>query len=60
MRKLTLDQVIDRLQSKIDRMELRMFNLGLNLPISDSEEYEAKIEAFTETIELLKRVREAR
>lgn len=58
MKKLTVEQVIDKLQAKIDRMELRKFNKGLDLLVTEADEYDYKIEAYEEVIEMLRKVKE--
>jgi hypothetical protein len=55
--KLTVEQVIDRLQAKIDRMEAKKFEKGLDLLVTEADEYDYKIEAYEEVIKLLVRVK---
>lgn len=57
-KKLTVEQVIDKLQGKIDRMEVRMFNKGLDLLVTEADEFGHKIEAYEEVIGLLREVKE--
>ncbi len=56
-RKLTVDDVIKRLEKKIDRMEEKREEEGLDLLVVDADEMDYKIEAYEEVIELLRRVR---
>jgi orotidine-5'-phosphate decarboxylase len=56
-KKLTVQDVIDRLQRKVDRMEAKIESEGLDLLVTDADEFLPKIEAYEEAIELFRRVK---
>lgn len=56
-KRLTVEDVMDILQKRIDRMEAKMEREGGNLLVTDMDEFLPKVEAYEEVIELLSRVR---
>ena len=56
-KKLTVNDVIDRLQRKVDRMEAKIESEGLDLLVTDADDFLPKIEAYEDAIELLSRVK---
>lgn len=55
-KKLTVQDVIDRLQRKVDRMEAKIEDEGLDLLVAEADEFLPKIEAYEEAIELMRRI----
>ena len=57
MKKLTVEQVRERLVKEIDRMEAKREREGLDLLVVDADEMDYKIEAFEFVLGLLNRVK---